>query len=363
LNVLVVALRGPSNQRRADGAREILAYLGKHWVEQGHQVRVLCIREGPEFPRREMVYGVEVIRSGGFHSALAVLPRLYVTEYREWADVVLESIFAYPLYAPLYSRRPTAVLVHHIMGRSWFQVLPFPKAMFGYLTERSIGYLYRRTRLVAISEGTRRDLLGLGASADQIVVAPCGVDVEEYVPGRKSGEPLICFVGSLSDRRKRVEDLIDAFPYIEEQVPGVRLVIAGDGEREAALRARAAQYNNVEFAGLVVGQGKVDLYQRSWVGVFPSLKEGFLLAAVEASACGTPPVIYEHPGLTTVVDGETGLVLPQGGPQTLARAVTSLLQDRERRLEMGRKARAHAGKFSWSQMADTILETFSHEGG
>jgi glycosyltransferase involved in cell wall biosynthesis len=363
LNILVIALRGPSNQRRADGAREILVHLGKRWVEQGHQVRVLCIREGAELPRREIVCGVEVIRAGGFHSALAVLPRLYITQHREWADVVLESIFAYPLYVPLYSRRPTSVVVHHVMGRSWFEVLPFPKALFGYLTERSIGYFYRRTRLVVISEGTRRDVVGLGVPPDRIVVAPCGVDVEQYVPGRESRQPLVCFVGSLSDRRKRVEDVIDAFPYIEEQVPGVRLVIAGDGQREAALRKRAAAYENVEFVGLLVGQGKVDLYQRSWVGVFPSVKEGFLLTAVEASACGTPPVIYEHPGLTTVLDGKTGLVLPEGGPQPLARAVVSLLKDRERRMEMGRKARAHASGFSWDRMAEIVLMALSQEAG
>jgi glycosyltransferase involved in cell wall biosynthesis len=363
LNVLVIALRGPSNQRRADGAREILAHLGNRWVGQGHQVRVLCIVEGPELPRREMVSGVEVIRSGGFHSALAVLPRLYITEHREWADVVLESIFAYPLYAPLYSQRPTSVLVHHIMGRSWFQVLPFPKALFGYLTERSIGYLYRQATLVAISEGTRDDLVALGSSPEQIVVTPCGVDMEQYVPGPKSRDPLLCFVGSLHDRRKRVEDIIDAFPYIEEQVPGVRLVIAGDGQREAALKQRAAAHENIEFVGYLAGEGKIDLYQRSWVGIFPSVKEGFLLTALESSACRTPPVIYEHPGLTTVIDGETGLVLPQGGPQPLARAVISLLQDPQRREEMGRKARAHARAFSWSEMADTVLETFSTDSG
>jgi glycosyltransferase involved in cell wall biosynthesis len=355
LNILIIALRGPSNQRRADGAREILVHLGKRWVEQGHQVRVLCIREGPELPRREIVCGVEVIRSGKFYTALGVLPWLYITQHRAWADVVLESIFAYPLYVPLYCRRPTAVVVHHVMGRSWFEVLPFPKALFGYLTERSIGYFYRRTRLVVISEGTRRDVVGLGVPPDRIVVAPCGVEAEQYVPGRESERPLVCFVGSLSDRRKKVEDVIDAFPYIQEQVPGVRLVIAGDGQREAALRERAAAYENVEFVGLTVGKRKVDLYQRSWVGVFPSVKEGFLLTALEASACGTPPVIYEHPGLTTVVDGETGLVLPEGDPQRLAGAVVSLLKDSERRAEMGRKARAHALKFTWTGMAGIVL--------
>jgi glycosyltransferase involved in cell wall biosynthesis len=361
LNILVMALRGPSNDWRAGGGQEVTAQVGNCWVEQGHHVRVMCTREGRQLPRSETVHGVEVVRCGNYYSALASLAWRYRREHRAWADVVLESILAYPLYVPLYSGRPTCALVHHIMGRSWFEVLPFPKALFGYLTERSIPHLYRGTRLIAISEGTRADLVELGASPDRVVVAPCGVDAQRYVPGEKSERPLVCFVGRLDDRRKRVEDLIDAFPYIEARVPGVRLVIAGGGRREAELRRRAAGLENVEFAGYVDEDEKIGLYQRSWVGVFPSSKEGFLLTALEASACGTPVVTYEHPGLTTVVPGETGLVVPRGDVQRLAQAVVSLLNDEETRLEMGRKARAHAGRFSWSAMAAIILSELTKD--
>ena len=359
LNILIIALRGPSNHWRAGGGEEVMTQVGKCWVEDGHHVRVLCTREGPQFPSGETVQGVEVVRSGSFHSALPSLAWRYRKDHRPWADVVLESILAYPLYVPLYSRRPTCALIHHVMGRSWFEVLPFPKALFGYLTERSIPRFYRGATMVAISEGTRADAVGLGVPHGRVVVAPCGVDTQRYVPGHKSARPLICFVGRLDDRRKRVEDLIDVFPHIAEQVPGARLVIAGGGRREAELRRRAAGSKNVEFVGYVEEDEKIDLYQRSWVGVFPSGKEGFLLTALEASACGTPVVTYEHPGITTVVDGETGLVVPRGHPQRLTSAVVSLLQDPQRRLDMGRKARAHALQFSWPRMADTILKVLS----
>ncbi|HJX39108.1 MAG TPA: glycosyltransferase family 4 protein [Anaerolineae bacterium] len=362
LNILIITLRGPSNHWRAGGGEEVIAQVGKCWVEDGHHVRVLCTREGPQFPSGETVQGVEVVRSGSFHSALPSLAWRYKKEHRPWADVVLESILAYPLYVPLYSRRPTCALVHHVMGRSWFEVLPFPKALFGYLTERSIPYFYRHSRLVAVSEGTRHDLLGLGVPEGRVVVAPCGVDTQRYVPGHKSARPLICFVGTLDDRRKRVEDLIDVFPYITEQVPGARLVIAGGGGREAELRRRAAASKNVEFVGFVEEDEKIDLYQRSWVGVFPSSKEGFLLTALEASACGTPVVTYEHPGTTTVVDGKTGLVVPRGDRQRLASAVVSLLKDPQRRLEMGQRGRAHALQFSWPRMADIILRELCRDG-
>jgi len=359
LNVLVIALRGPSLGWRAGGAREVITQIGRLWVEDGHSVRVLCAGEGSQFPRRETVHGVEVIRSGSFHTALVSLAWQYRRRHGTWADVVLESIFAYPLYVPLYTKHPTAALVHHVMGGSWFDVLSPGKALFGYITERAIPYLYRGSRLVAISEGTRDDMIGLGVPGDRVVVAPCGVDAERYVPGAKSEVPLLCFVGRLDDRRKRVEDLIDAFPYIKEQIPGARLVIAGGGKREVVLRERAAGTEGVEFVGYLEEEEKINLYRRSWVGVFPSSKEGFLLTALEASACGTPVIVNEHPGLTTVVDGETGLVVPRGDPQLLARAVVSLLTDPQRRLKMGSKARAHARQFSWRKMADIVLRTLT----
>jgi len=355
LNILIIALRGPSNHWRAGGGEEVITQVGKCWVEDGHQVRVLCAREGPQFPANETVHGVEVVRSGGFYSALFSLAWRYNDEHRRWADVVLETILAYPLYVPLYSRRPTCALVHHVMRRSWFEVLPLPKALFGYLTERSIPHSYRGITLIAVSEGTRADLVALGVAEDSVVVAPNGVDTERYVPGEKSAQPVICFVGRLDDRRKRVEDLIDFFPSIADQVPGAQLVIAGGGRQLADLKRRATNSGNVVFLGFVEEDEKVELYQRSWVGVFPSSKEGFLLTALEASACGTPVVTYEHPGTTTVVDGETGLVVPGRDPERLASAVVSLLKDPQRRLEMGEKGRAHALQFSWRRMADEIL--------
>jgi D-inositol-3-phosphate glycosyltransferase len=136
-------------------------------------------------------------------------------------------------------------------------------------------------------------------------------------------------------------------------------VIAGGGQREAVLRERAAGNENVEFVGYLEEEEKIDLYQRSWVGVFPSSKEGFLLTALEASACGTPVIVNEHPGLTTVVDGDTGLVVPRGEPELLASAAVSLLTDPQRRLDMGAKARAHALRFSWRTMADIVLRTMT----
>jgi glycosyltransferase involved in cell wall biosynthesis len=82
----------------------------------------------------------------------------------------------------------------------------------------------------------------------------------------------------------------------------------------------------------------LDLY------VHPALMEGFGIAVVEAMAMGKAVVATTTGGLPEVVaQDETGLLVPPGDVESLSETVVSLLQDRVRREQMGRKgcARAH----------------------
>jgi glycosyltransferase involved in cell wall biosynthesis len=81
---------------------------------------------------------------------------------------------------------------------------------------------------------------------------------------------------------------------------------------------------------------------------------------MEASACGTPSIASDAPGLReSVVDGETGLLVPHGDVRALADSIASLLNDERRRESMGRQARSFAEGFSWDESADRV-EAFLH---
>ena len=77
------------------------------------------------------------------------------------------------------------------------------------------------------------------------------------------------------------------------------------------------------------------------VFAFPSRFEGLCLAVIEAQAAGVPVVATPVGGIReTVVDGETGLLVPVGDPAALAAAVCRLLEDAELSARLAAEARS-----------------------
>ena len=94
--------------------------------------------------------------------------------------------------------------------------------------------------------------------------------------------------------------------------------------------------------------------------MLPSHYESFGLAALEASACGTPVVASRVGGLPTVIkDYETGLLVEQGQSDDLSRKLEILLRDEGLRTRMGATARQHAEKLSWAAAVDQLLTLFT----
>jgi glycosyltransferase involved in cell wall biosynthesis len=129
--------------------------------------------------------------------------------------------------------------------------------------------------------------------------------------------------------------LIEAFRRVRAAHPEARLVLAGAGALEAELREQAQVLRDgVVFLGYCEEVRSVlealDLY------VQPSITEALGLAVLEASAMGLPVVASDVGGLPEVVrTGETGLLVPPADPEPLAKTMSDLLADPERRREFG----------------------------
>lgn len=193
-------------------------------------------------------------------------------------------------------------------------------------------WVLRRARLTICASHALEDAArSLGAR--EVRVIPSGIHVpaaerQEAVP------PEVLYVGRLSPEKGLLELL--------EAASSLNLVVAGDGP----LRDRVP-----DALGFVPHARLAALYSRAAVAVFPSRREGFGVACLEAMAHGVPVVASAVGGLLDlVVDGQTGVLVPPGDVQALRSALEQLLADPELRRQLGEAARERArSEFSWER--------------
>jgi len=310
----------------------------------------------PGAAAEEVVQGIRVVRLGDriryYGRAVAAYRRLRrVGPF----DVVNEQTNKFPYFARLWVSEPVVVWIHHLFGRLAFRQVAAPIALATFLAEQLVPRVYRGLLVAAISPSTRDELVAKGFPPADVRVIPNAVDHDAYRPaeGTRAGTPTVVAVGRL-EPAKGMHVLIDAVA----RLPGVRLVIAGTGNAEAALRARIARLgvgDRVELRGFVDEAEKIRLMQSAHVFASASAKEGWGLSVLEAGACGTPAVASDAPGLRDAVQhGVTGLLARSGDPDAFAAAIGRLLADPAERDRFGRAAHARAAWFSWDAAADAM---------
>jgi glycosyltransferase involved in cell wall biosynthesis len=206
-----------------------------------------------------------------------------------------------------------------------------------------------------VAEAARGEI---GIPAARMAVVPSGVDVERFRPDPEARARLdrrlslppdapVLVTASRLEFEKGVHVALEAMARLRSRHPQARLLIAGRGRYEHALRARAAALGldgAVRFLGLLGGPAVAELLAGADVCVVPSLcPEGSPLAAIEAQACAVPVVGSDVDGLTEAVeDGGTGQLVPRGSAEGLADALDALLRDTRRRRELGSAGRERA---------------------
>ena len=170
-------------------------------------------------------------------------------------------------------------------------------------------------------------------------VAPMPVATELFSPGGTREPDRLLFVGRLT-AQKGIEGLIEALARMRNTAT---LDVVGDGPLAEMLATRVRELgiaDRVHWLGQLPQPKLVDLYRRATALVVPSTDEGLGLVAVEAQLCETPVVAYESGGLTdTVQHDRTGILVRPGDIGALAAALDDLLDNPDRRLELGRTGR------------------------
>lgn len=183
---------------------------------------------------------------------------------------------------------------------------------------------------LAVSEPIACALTAAGFRGVRVVPVPVDPPVTEPLDVRTCRD--VVYAGRLA-ADKGVDVLIDAFAAIANHHPATNLLIAGAGEEEAALQARAAGLGGrVTFLGRLPSVKLSAVLGRARLVAVPSVPrrrpEGSPLAVVEAARHGRPVVASDDPGITALVAAlGCGVTVPAGSVAALATAMSEALSD------------------------------------
>ncbi len=177
------------------------------------------------------------------------------------------------------------------------------------------------------------------------------------------GKVLLMFVGRLV-LQKDIPTLIRAMATVAGSRPDARLVIAGDGPERAMAERLVEQLGiskAVRFLGVVPYPDVPLHFAAADLFLLPSRYEGNARVLAEAGAAGTPSVTTDVSGAhDTVLENETGAIVPVERPDLFAERVLSMLRDPERLREMGELARSHVrGLYDEQVLLPAFVEFWS----
>jgi glycosyltransferase involved in cell wall biosynthesis len=165
----------------------------------------------------------------------------------------------------------------------------------------------------------------------------------------------VAFAGRLV-AEKGVDDLLDAMSIVIKRIPNAILLLAGDGHERTHLETKAVRIGireNVCFLGHLSRLHLEEQLKGAWVQVVPSRwEEPFGIVAAEAMMRGTAVVATNTGGLNEIIqDHKTGRLVPVNDPESLSKALTSMLLDPRTTEELGRNGR----DFSLKHLTEKIF--------
>lgn len=301
------------------------------------------------------------------------------TWYTHFGGVLAKLNYGIPLVITIHSLEPLRPWKREQLGGGYD---------FSLWVEKTA--LELADAIIAVSEGTRRDVLRLfDVAPERVRVIFNGIDPSEYRPvaerdaldryGIDPAKPYLLFVGRIT-RQKGIVHLVRAVEFLD---PGCQVVLCAGApdtpeiaeEMSAAVAAARAKRDGVFWIQEMLDtRSKIQMYSHAAVFCCPSIYEPFGIINLEAMSCETPVVGAAVGGIPEIiVDGETGFLVPleqqaeapfeatdpEGYARALAERVNFLLRDPERRAAMGKAGRKRVlERFSWEAIAGQTVALY-----
>ncbi|KFB10841.1 glycosyltransferase [Nitratireductor basaltis] len=199
--------------------------------------------------------------------------------------------------------------------------------------------------IIANSENTKirlREYIGV----DSRVVYP-PVDTERF---KWQGQGDYYVSTARLSPLKRVDRIIDAFSAMPEK----KLIVVSGGEELDRLRSRAKNFSNIDVLGWVTESALEDIVGNAIATIYIPKDEDFGISPLESMAAGKPVIGVAEGGLReTIIDGETGILLPSSPTsRAIVEAVRSL--NSTRALQMRRACEQQAQRFQREKFVEAM---------
>lgn len=346
------------------GLENHVFYLCKTLVKRSHSVTVITSRSQKEFPQKEIIEGIEVIRKwcpgkhplGWISTSLISIPAFLkkAKKFDIWQAQTHPSALP-PIIARTFFKRPLVLTVHtshflKLAKKWWYKPI--------------LKWILKKPDLVlAASEEIKEVCLSLvkNLKVQAIVNA---VDTNIFSPQepsiKKENNEIVLICPRRLVPKNGVEFLIKAIPLIKEKIT-VRLYIIGDGPLHQQLEELSRNLKVekwVSFLGAKPNNMMPGFLSGADIVVIPSLLEATSVAALEAMSCERVVAASAVGGLPTLIDEKVGILFKSGDVNDLAEKVIQLAL-REDKEKMGRAAREKVLRnWSWENLTEKHLNFY-----
>lgn len=225
--------------------------------------------------------------------------------------------------------------------------------------------------VVCVSRAVRDYLMAAGVPGARLSTVATGVDVARFDPQRTEA-PLRAELGlpaaavligtvAILRMKKGYQDLIAAIPKVRDAIPNAHFVFAGDGPQRQNIERALADAGIGDRVHLLGLRRDIPQVLRSLdLFVLPTHQEALGTSYLEAQAMAVPVIGTRVGGVPeTMIEGETGILVPPEDPAALAEAMIGLAGDHERRRRMGEAGRRWIlAEYSVATMAERMLEVY-----
>ncbi len=319
-------------------------------------------------------------------SFLPVNPRLPGMLRRLQSFKYIRTVVTSLLYWALLLARVRAYDVIHIFSASYtsFVLAPTPAIIVSKLYRKKIILNYRSGEAEDHLQRWRRTAIPTIRMVDRIVV-PSGYLVDVFGRFNLSANSIFNFVETDSFKfRKRnplrpvflsnrnleplynVACTLRAFAIIQSRMPDARLIVAGNGSRQDALKELASELRlrNVEFVGRAAPEKIYSLYDEADIYLNSPDIDNMPGSILEAFASGLPVVTTNAGGIPYIVtDRVTGMMVERNDHEAMAERALMLLGDERLALEIAARAREECKKYEWDAVKSEWINLYYDTAG